>query len=113
MIDCPITVDDIKLAIHIYGPSNAMRKGKRTSKRSSCIRFDFLYVNGIMFLHSISRKFKFRTVEVFYGRRKIKAVDTLTSINKVIDIYRVRNLNVIQIDVDMEFKSLENELLPI
>ena len=40
VIDCPITVDDVKLAIHLYGPSNAMRKGKTTSKRSSCIRVE-------------------------------------------------------------------------
>ena len=134
VIDCPITVDDIKLAIHIYGPSNAMKKGKTTSKRSSrtniedqiklpisikernknvTLGLDFMYVNGIMFLHSISRKFKFRTVEVFYGKRKLKAAETLVSINKIINVYKARGLNVIQIDVDMEFKSLENQLLPI
>ena len=93
---------DIKLAIHIYGPNNAMRKGKKTSKRSSCIKIedqmklpmstkerhknvtlgvDFLYVNGIMFLHSISRKFKFRTIEIFYGKCKLRTADTLRSIN--------------------------------
>ena len=85
VIDCPITVDDAKLALHIYGPSSAMKKGKTTSKRSSPVMIenqvdlplsikerhknitlglDFMYVNGIMFLHSISRKFKFRTVDV-------------------------------------------------
>ena len=134
IIDCPVTVDDVKLAIHLYGPSNAMRKGKTTCKRSSSIKvqdqvklpmsikerhknvtlgLDFLYVNGIMFLHSIARKFKFRTIEVFYGKRKLKAMDTLASIMKIINIYKSRNLNVIQIDVDMEFKSLESQLLPI
>ena len=40
IIDCPITVDDVKLAIHIYGPSSAMRKGKTTSKRPSCIKIE-------------------------------------------------------------------------
>ena len=129
-----VTVDDAKLAIHIYGPSAAMKKGKTTTKKSSCITIeeqiklplsikerhkditlglDFLYVNGIMFLHSISRKFKFRTVEVFYGKRKPKAMDTLSSINKIVNIYKARKLNIIQIDADMEFKCLESQLFPI
>ena len=91
IIDCPVTVDDAKLALHIYGPSSAMKKEKTTSKKSSCITteeqvklplsikerhknitlgLDFMYVNGIMFLHSISRKFKFQTVEVFFPETK-------------------------------------------
>ena len=132
--NCPVTVDDAKLAIHIFGPSRAMIKGKTTSKRSSRIKvqdridiplsikerhrdvtlgMDFLYINGIMFLHSISRQFKFRAIEVFFGKRKLSAIDTLQSIKKVINFYKARNLNIIQIDTDMEFKSLENQLLPI
>ena len=64
-------------------------------------------------MHSISRKFKFRTIEVFFGKRKLNAVDTLESIKKIISIYKARNLNITQIDTDMEFKTLENKLLPI
>ena len=77
------------------------------------IEFLYIYIYGIMFLHSISRKFKFRTIEVFFGKRKLKAVDTLQSIKKIIGIHKAQNLNVIQIDTDMEFKSLESQLLPI
>ena len=36
--NCPVTVDDAKLAIHIFGPSGAMIKGKTTNKKSSCIK---------------------------------------------------------------------------
>ena len=74
---------------------------------------DFLYINGIMFLHSISRKFKCRTTKVFFGKRKLKAVDTLQSIKKIIGIYKAQKLNIIQIDTDMEFKSLGSQLLSI
>ena len=35
------------------------------------------------------------------------------SINKIVNIYKARKLNVIQIDADMKFKYLENHLLPI
>ena len=66
-----------------------------------------------MFLHLISRKFKFRTIEVFCGKRKLNAADILESIKKVINIYKAQNLNFTQIDTDMEFKSLESKLLPI
>ena len=40
VIDCPITVDDAKLALHIYGPSSAMKKGKTTSKRPSPVTIE-------------------------------------------------------------------------
>ena len=74
---------------------------------------DFLYVNGIMFLHTISRSFKFRTIEVFYGKRKLKSTEILKSINNVLNVYKAQNLNTIQIDDNMEFRYLENELLPV
>ena len=134
IIDCPVTVDDAKLTIHIYGPNAAMKKEKTTTRKSGCITIeeqiklplsikdrhkditlglDFWYLNGIMFLHSISRKFEFRTVEVFYGKRTLKAMDKRSSINKIVNIYKARNLNIIQIDADMEFKCLETHILPI
>ena len=83
-IDCPLTVDDAKRALHIYGPDIESLKGKMTRARPRKImdaqRYeipttikelhqkihlsaDYFFVQGIAFLHSMSRGYTFRTIE--------------------------------------------------
>jgi hypothetical protein len=75
--NCPVTADDAKRAITIYGPDPATLKGKMTKHKGQHIptfdpiqvpQFvlehhknltlceDFFFVQGIPFLHTISRK---------------------------------------------------------
>ena len=88
--NCPITPDDARRASHIYGPDVASLKGKMTRSaaapraptfeaiplpapitqfhRNVTLSVDFFFVQGIAFLHTISRGIGFRTVSVAHPR---------------------------------------------
>ena len=82
--DCKITSEDAKIALHIYGPDKATVKGKTVRRQpsrvpvtplshlpESIIEFhsqvtlcvDILFVNGVPFLHTISKNIQLRTIE--------------------------------------------------
>jgi hypothetical protein len=83
-INCPITPDDAKRALAIYGPDITIIKGKTTKNKGAhtlsfqCVEdipasilehhenimlgIDFMNINGNPFFHSISRKLQFRTI---------------------------------------------------
>ena len=82
--DCPITVDDAKRALHIYGADIESLKVKRTRPKARKITdgqrieipdtinelhphihllVDYTFVQGISFLHSIARGYTMRTIE--------------------------------------------------
>ena len=84
------------MALFIWGPETAVIKGRTTrigpehvpnarllplpqttrdfhSKVTLCV--DFFYVNGIPLLHTISRSFKFRTVQETSGMAKGTMLD--------------------------------------
>ena len=129
--NCPITVDDAKRAVLIYGADSATLKGKTTKGPSQhvpmlkpvslpdqiiadhtdvtlCI--DCFYVQGIPFLHTISRKLKFRTVSPLDKKNKPAL---LAGINAVLNTYAARGFDVVAIHADIQFECLKNELLPI
>ena len=89
--NCPLTVDHGKRCLNIYGKEIAKLKGCKTRKKSSSIKdmvmvslpktlvethnteslsIDYLYVQGIPFHHSISKSYKFRTVEALRNKKK-------------------------------------------
>ena len=83
LCNCPITVNDKKRALHIYGTDEVMLKGKTTLRKSYrmeearimpisgtitdlhkqvVLSGDYLYVQGIPILHTLSNNYIFRTV---------------------------------------------------
>ena len=70
----------------------------------------FLNVNGIPLLHTISRSFKFRTVEETNDRSQKTMV---TGIMKAVKLYKDRGLTVVNIHADNEFECCRTELRPI
>ena len=81
---CPLDVEDVKRALYLFGKSEAMVKGKSVCRKASKIKevdliplpddlkknkinssVDFLFVQGIPFLHTVSADILFRTVEAF------------------------------------------------
>ena len=128
--NCPVTVADIRRALHIYGPELATLKGRTTRSKPLpvpvstftpipksildhhqyiTLAVDFFYVNGIAFLHSISHGYKFRTVESTRNRSKKTMLDGL---NKIRQLYLSRGVTISEIRADGEFKCLEHELQP-
>jgi hypothetical protein len=103
--NCPITSTDVANANTIFGPDLATLKGKTVRitpppvatdyvqipneimslNRNVTLAIDIMFVNGLPFLVSISRKIKFTTVEYLIGRKQHHLVN---SIKKIVNLYK-------------------------
>lgn len=131
--NCPVTSTDAKRAVHIYGEDLAALKGKTTRRSPSPIthqplpeipeaiktlhcdvmlNVDYMIVQNIAMLVSISSKYQFRTVDPLY-KRKANKHDIITSIHKLINLYHSRGLRVTQINADNEFECIRDDIRPI
>ena len=71
---------------------------------------DYFFVQGIPFLHSISKIVQFHTISAVKDRKK---PNMLTDVNNVIDIYHNRGFTVAEIRADLEFECIRTEMSPI
>jgi hypothetical protein len=129
--NCPVTNDDAKRALHIYGPDIATLKGKTVKKqnkgipnyqpvripapiieRHKTIRLfmDIFWVNGNPFFHTISQTIKFRTVAPIINRTRRTL---LAEAKAVINLYETRGFIISRVEADREFGCIVNDLLPI
>ena len=102
-----VTFEDAKRSLHIYGEETATVKGRATKNKQSRIKHaehkdipkhillkhnkvhlmvDYMFVQGVQFLTTISTKFNYRTVEAlpYVNKKGAKKEDILAGINKVI-----------------------------
>ena len=133
-INCPITVDDAKRALHIYGKD--LLKLKASSVRikpnklgivapieiprevwehhqEEIIGIDHLYVQTLPFCHSIGISYKFWTIDSAKGTKKPRKDDIIRTIKRIINLYHARNITVKQINADNEFACVEEEITPV
>ena len=75
---------------------------------------DYLFVQSIPMLHSISKKYKFRTIEALKdtSKRKAKAIDIEKGTKRIINMYHARGLRVTQINTDNEFACIREQIRP-
>ncbi len=127
--NCPVTMEDIKIAEQICSPAVNVLKGKTTRKKpapvvNDCIEVpkslwmkhqgvelcaDLMFVQGVIFLVTVSKHIKFVTVRCIPS----KTIEELCK-KAFDDTFRVHNHCDFRIDVvhaDQEFKKIENELL--
>lgn len=130
IMNCPVTIDDAKRALIIYGPDVAVLKGKTTRGKSpsvpitmpihvpeSILKFhqqvhlcaDIFYVQGIRFFHTISKKLKFRTISTIESRKHPVLLRETTA---VMNQYKSRGFEVVAIHSDRELECLRNDILP-
>jgi len=131
VLNCPLTSDDAKRALAIYGPEVSTLKGKTTKKQNKGIPnfnpvkipapiiakynklrlfIDVFFVNGMPFFHTISQFVKFRTVAALRNRTK----DTLfKELEAVLNLYKARGFDIIRVEGDREFACLKNDFQPI
>jgi hypothetical protein len=103
--NCPVTSIDITNANKIFGTDVATLKGKTVRmthppvvtdyvqipneimslNRNITLAIDLMFVNGLPFMVSISRKIKFTTVKYLLGRKQDHLVK---SIRKIINLYK-------------------------
>jgi hypothetical protein len=126
--NCTVTATDIDNAYKIFGDDLATLRGKTVRNtqdpvvadyvaipkeildlnREVTIAADVLFVNGMPFVTSISRKIKFTTIEYVMSR---KEPDLINSLVKVVTLYKARGLNPSTALMDREFECLRNKLL--
>jgi hypothetical protein len=129
--NCPVTAADAKRALTIYGPDIATLKGKTTRTEAAehvptfdaiplpptilehhknvtlCV--DFFFVQGLVFMHTISRGIGFCTVSRVNERNK---PTILKEIKAVLNVYHSRGLIVCDIHGDTEFLCIREDIRP-
>jgi hypothetical protein len=86
-------------------PDNILQHHKNVTL---CI--DIIYVNKMIFFHSISRKLKIRTVSNIINRDKNTL---LKETRNIIDLYKNRGFEEDNIHADMELECICTDMLPI
>jgi hypothetical protein len=128
--NCPVTSNDARRALHIYGPELATVKSKTVKKQNKGIPnylpiqipapiiakykdirifMDIFWVNGSSFFHTISEYIKFRTVASINNR---SARTLLMETWAIVGMYEGRGFNVTRLEADQEFKCITNGVLP-
>ena len=126
--NCPVTSDDVNLAVQIYGPEISPIKGKTTRKKPTPVKgntvqipkelreaqrdvdlcFDTMFVNGLPFFTTISKRLMYRTAEAVTSTSMNEYKAKLTN---VLRIYQNAGFRVSCVYCDGEFKPLKNWLL--
>ena len=75
---------------------------------------DYIFVQGVQFLTTISHELKFRTAEALpiTYKKGTRKEDILTGVNKVIKLYESRVLIMEQIHGENEFECIREEIRP-
>jgi hypothetical protein len=125
--NCPVTPTDITASDKIFGPDVASLKGKTVRNTPAPVLTDYLkipqaiidlnkdvtlaadvmFVCGLGFLLSESRKLKFTTIE--HVPRRTKPI-LVKSLNKVFNIYNYRGFKVVKALMDREFEPLRGQI---
>ncbi len=131
IINCPLTVGDVRRSHAIYGPPLPSLKGRTHYQESARVNVpsliplpreicgdlanvtlccDFHFVNGVTVFHTISRRINYRTVSFPLSRSK---ASILHELNIVKQRYNARGFRIVEIHADNEFSKVENDILPI
>ena len=130
--NCPVTPNDAKRALIIYGPDVAVLKGKTTQSTPAphvptfeavpipppvlehhsqvTLCMDFFFVQGMPFYHTISRGIGFRTVKQVSDRSKAVILPVT---RRVIKLYQSRGFKVSDIHADNEFECIRENVRPV
>lgn len=128
--NCPLTYDDAKRALQIYGPDERVLQGKTRKKKSKhVISFDAIpipsdiandhgdvtlcadifYVNKEKYFHTISRNIKFRTIAPIKTRKKDVLLRETKAIKK---LYEARGFKICDLHVDNELACIREDIRP-
>lgn len=132
VLNCPVTIDDVKRAFFIYGPDIASVKGTTrrgrpaahvpsfravpipsailATHRNVTLSADFFYVQGLPFFHSISRGIGYRTVRPVSDRSR---ATILAETQHAVHLYQARGFTAHDLHADHEFECIRHSLLPI
>ena len=134
ILNCPITADDVSRATTIYGPDIAFLKGYSSDKTDQAqahvptphitavpphilehhgavvLCIDFFFVQGIPFLHCVTRDIGYRNTIAVPSRSKAVTVKFIT---KVVQSYHSCGFTVRAIHGDNEFNCAKDKFTDI
>ena len=129
--NCPLTADDAKRALHIFGKDIIKIKASATRKRPSSLGImapssipediwvhhqteilgmDYLFVQNLPHFHLIRKSYKMRTVDALIGKGTPNKEDMKESILKAINMYHARSITITQINADNQFACVGDDL---
>ena len=129
----PVTLDDAKRALHIFGPVISHVKGVTTRRPAPPIKMqyqipmpddimrlhpsvyifgDFVFVQSVCIQTTISEPYEFETIEDMSAKKASKK-DILKTTKNATRIYTSRGLEVRQFNGDNNFACITRDMLPI
>lgn len=132
-VNCTLTSDDAKWAIHIYGPDIASLQGKTTRRHPTAllhtnntyplppviqdlhpnVTIYYMIINGLHFLHTIGLPYRMLTAENNSSTRKPNHHKIYDACHNVVAIYQARGLHVSCFMADNQFECITNQMLPV
>ena len=128
-MNCPLPVDDMKRVLHVYRGDIESLKIKMTRRNPTPtngivethirpkildlhpiinLSEEYLFVQGVEFLHIISRGYGFRTVEYLnIFKKRYNQVEMEMGIKRYIHLYHALGLHIAQLNIDNEFACIE------
>ena len=128
--NCPVTEEDVRIAEKVFGKDIATLKGKsvrtkpipgvsnvvkvpkalKREHRNIELCVDIMYIQGLTFLTTISKRICYRTIEYIPDRSK----DSIcTALDNVFRIYNVNRFVVTKMRADPEFEMLRDVMLDL
>jgi len=128
--NCSITSADAKRAHHIFGPDAAYLQGKTKRSRPNAAQLppllpvpidimqlhrnihlciDIFFINGVAFIHSISKHIQFRTIEPL---QTVNYKALLNATNTIFNFYNARGFNIEYLHADHQFDCLRESIRP-
>ena len=129
--NCPITSKDLDVAEYVFGPDISTLKGKSTRRKTRFPKveeivsvpkelyevqkevelcMDFMYVNRIPFLVTISKRLMYRTCERVF-KKGTKSESFNATLDNVLRIYNKAGFRITVIHADNEFEPYLLSLL--
>lgn len=127
-------MDDVKVNMYIFGRKSISIKGKATRQRpkyigamplveildiildlhpSPVLSMDYVYVQSIPMLHSISSVYTFRTIEAVRDQSKPSKSTTVRWASKLVNTCNARGLQVSQINAGNKLECIRENMRPI
>ena len=125
---CPVTLDDVKRCEAIYGPNVYALKGKSVRSKPPVVLNDYvkvppelkvknedvelcadiMYIQGIPFLVTVSKRLKFVTITHIAKRSKALLCEAF---DKTFRVYNKAGFRITKLHVDREFEVLEEAMM--
>ena len=121
--NCPVEMEDVDIAVKIFGPDIGTLKGKSVRRPPNPVRenlieipaeikaehknltlcIDIMFVNGLPLLTAIDRSIRFRSLVPLESRSKS---DMYTALDKILRRYGQSGFRITSVHCDQEFRTL-------